>query len=131
MLSPKLSLVPAPLIIPIRDSRPCLGLPSNTSTYRIHLQFLYLRVPAHSTSPHYLSSTLINNYHPSRSLRSSNHHLLDVLRSKSVLSSRGLTGFRTVGPQIRNSHDSVQQRESIGVFRSKLETTLFQSAFSC
>ena len=75
---------------------------------------LAVLVPAHSTFPHYLSS-LINNYHPSRSLRSSNRHLLDVSRSKSILSSRGLTSFRTVGPQIRNSHDSVRQSEFISV----------------
>ena len=97
--------------------------------YRIQYKLAVLTFNARtSTSPYYLSS-LINNYHPSRSLRSSNRHLLDVPRSKSVFSSRG---FRTAGPQIWNNlPDSVRQSESINVFRTNLKTSLFQSAFSC
>jgi len=96
--------------------------------YRVQYKLAVLTFNARtSASPHYLSS-LINNYQPSRSLRSSNRHLLDVPRSKSVFSSRG---FRIAGPQIWNSlPDSVRQSETIGVFRSKLKTSLFQSAFS-
>ena len=97
--------------------------------YRIQYKLAVLTFNARtSTSPYYLSS-LINNYHPSRSLRSSNRHLLDVQRSKSVFSSRG---FRTGGPQIwSNFPDSVRLSESINVFRTNLKTSLFQSAFSC
>ena len=68
--------------------------------YRIQYKLAVLTFNAcTSSSPHYLSS-LINNYQPSRSLRSSNRHLFGVPRSKSVCSSRG---FCTAGPQIWNS----------------------------
>ena len=99
------------------------------AAYRIQYKLAVLTFNAHtSASPYYLSSLIIN-YHPSRSLRSSNRHLLDVPRSKSVFSSRG---FRTAGPQIWNNlPDSVRLSESINVFRTNLKTSLFQSAFSC
>ena len=112
MLSPKLSLAAASLIIPTVDS--LSNIEYNTVSlsnieYNTNLQFSP-SMPARRLPPHYLSS-LITNYHPPRSLRSSNRNLLDVPRSKSAFSNRG---FRTAGPQIWNSlPDSVCHSASI------------------
>ena len=82
----------------------------------VRMRSMYFRLPKW-----YLCS-LINDYRPSRSLRSSDLQLLTVPRSKSVFSSHG---FRITAPLIWNSlPDNVRKSEEIGAFRSRLKTTL-------
>ena len=97
--------------------------------YRVQYKLAVVTFKARTgTAPQYLCS-LINDYRPSRSLRSSDLQLLTVPRSKSVFSSHG---FRITAPLIWNSlPDNVRKSEEIGAFRSRLKTTLFMQAFNC
>ena len=97
--------------------------------YRVKYKLAVVTFKARTgTAPHYLCS-LINNYEPSRTLRSSDLQLLTVPRYKSVFSSHG---FRIAAPLIWNSlPDNVRKSEQIAVFRSRLKTTLFRQAFNC
>lgn len=83
-----------------------------------------------SSSPPYLAS-LVRPYTPSRDLRSSNTHLLTVLKYRLQIATRG---FRVAAPTTFNSlpHEShdVRTASSLSVFISRLKSFYFKSAFS-
>jgi hypothetical protein len=75
-----------------------------------------------SKEPIYLYS-LLSQYSPSRSLRSSNQNLLTQPRTHSVFGSRA---FRSCAPSIFNSLPcEIRSIQSVASFRAKLKTHLF------
>jgi hypothetical protein len=76
--------------------------------------------------PSYLHS-LLDNYIPSRNLRSEGQHLLRIPFRKSAAAGRS---FCFAAPTIWNSLDSsTRDATSIGTFKTRLKTELFNSAF--
>ena len=76
--------------------------------------------------PSYLHS-LLDNYIPSRSLRSEGQHLLRVPFRKSAAARRS---FCFAAPIIWNGlNSSTREAASIGTFKTRLKTELFNSAF--
>ena len=79
-----------------------------------------------SEQPSYLHS-LLDNYTPSRNLRSEGQHLLRVPFRKSAAARRS---FCFAAPTIWNSLSlSTREATSIGTFKTRLKTELFFSAF--
>jgi len=91
--------------------------------YRIQFKIASLTYKILSTQqPVYLYS-LLSNYLPTRSLRSSNSNLLTASRVSSVIGSRA---FRHCAPKIWNSLPlDVRLSKSVSTFRSKLKTYFF------
>ena len=79
------------------------------------------------TAPFYLHSLLVN-YQPTRTLRSSHEHLLDVPRTKTEIGSRA---FRVAGPVIWNSLPTHIRANDVSEarFKSMLKTLLFAAAY--
>ena len=76
--------------------------------------------------PSYLHS-LLDNYIPSRNLRSEGQHLLRIPFRKSAAARRS---FCFAAPTIWNSlKSSTRDATSIGTFKTRLKTELFNSAF--
>ena len=76
--------------------------------------------------PSYLHS-LLDNYTPSRNLRSEGQHLLRIPFRKSAAARRS---FCFAAPTIWNSlNSSTRDATSIGTFKTRLKTELFNSAF--
>ena len=76
-------------------------------------------------SPDYLKD-LISNYTPSRSLRSSNKNLL--IEAKNNLATFGDRSFSYAAPDVWNKlPEYVKSSESLGIFKKRLKTHLFQS----
>ena len=75
------------------------------------------------TAPHYLSS-LLTNYTPTRSLRSSDQNLLTIPNVKTKIGSRG---FRSSGPRLWNTLPvHLRSENTYSAFRSHLKTHLFR-----
>ena len=76
--------------------------------------------------PSYLHG-LLDNYTPSRNLRSEGQHLLRIPFRKSAAARRS---FCFAAPTIWNSlNSSTREATSIGTFKTRLKTELFLSAF--
>ena len=90
-----------------------------------HIQFKILTTvyrTLNGTAPQYLNS-LLTDYAPSRSLRSSNLNLLTVPNIKTKIGSRG---FRSSGPAMWNSLPaSLRTPNTYSAFCSQLKTHLF------
>lgn len=96
--------------------------------YRIHFKVLLLVYKAqHNLAPTYLTN-LLNHYLPTRTLRSSDSHLLSIPSSN--LRSMGDRAFSVAGPKLWNSLPlSIRQCPSLSTFKSSLKTHLFTLAF--
>lgn len=82
----------------------------------------------HGLSPEYLSS-LLQEYHPPRILRSSSKSLLTVPTMNSVTYSERTFSF--CAPTLRNSlPDSLKSAASLSSFKSALKTFLFRKFYS-
>ena len=78
------------------------------------------------TSPSY-NKSLIHNYQPSRTLRSSSSNLLQVPVSRK---SWGDRAFAHAGPTLWNSlPQSLKSQMSVAIFKGKLKTYLYNGAF--
>ena len=76
--------------------------------------------------PSYLHS-LLDNYIPSRNLRSERQHLLRIPFQKSATARRS---FAFAAPTVWNSlNSSTREATSIGILKTRLKTELFLSAF--
>ena len=81
----------------------------------------------HGLSPAYLSS-LLQEYHPPRSLRSSSKSLLTVSSMNSV--THGQRAFSFCAPRLRNTlPDSLKNAASLSSFKSALKTFLFRKFY--
>ena len=82
---------------------------------------------SHSTCELSNSHSLLDNYLPSRNLRSEGQHLLRIPFRKSAAARRS---FCFAAPTIWNSlKSSTRDATSIGTFKTRLKTELFNSAF--
>ena len=80
-----------------------------------------------SAAPGYLSS-LVSNYTPTRTLRSSSQNFLTAPRVKTVFGSRG---FRVAAPTVWNSlPDFLTSSNNIETFKRRLKTFYFTSVFT-
>ena len=81
----------------------------------------------HGLSPAYLSS-LLQEYHPPRSLRSSSESLLTVPTMNSV--THGQRAFSFCAPALRITlPDSLKNAASLSSFKSALKTFLFRKFY--
>ena len=98
-------------------------------TFRIDLKILLFVYKAlNKPAPQYLTN-LLCPYTPSRTLRSSDHCLLIVPRSR--LKKRGDCTFATAGPKLWNSLPLyIRLAPSISIFKTSLKTYLFSLAFN-
>ena len=79
-------------------------------------------------APPYLSQ-LLSEYHPVRTLRSSEDNLLSVPRAQ--LKQYGERSFSVAGPMLWNKLPlSVKTAPTLEIFRSRLKTHLFQVTYS-
>lgn len=92
---------------------------------RIHFKLATITYKALSISaPLYLHS-LLQHYHPARSLRSSNQQLITVPPSRTVFGSRS---FRCTAPSIWNSLPlHIRSSPSLSTFKRSLKTYLFSN----
>ncbi len=98
--------------------------------YRIDFNFFLLLVhrAVSCTAPQYLSD-LLTNYHPIRSLRSSDMGLLNVPKVKTK---SGKGGFSRCGAVLWNKLPADPRSvETLSSFKSGLKTLLFSCAFGC
>uniref|UniRef100_UPI003AAD7030 uncharacterized protein n=1 Tax=Centroberyx gerrardi TaxID=166262 RepID=UPI003AAD7030 len=97
--------------------------------YRIDYKNLLLTFKAlHNLAPTYLSD-LLQDYIPSRSLRSSSAGLLTIPTSR--LSTMGARAFSCTAPRLWNSlPPHIRQSATITSFKSHLKTHLFKLAYS-
>lgn len=98
-------------------------------SYRIDYKIAVLTFKClHGLAPAYLSN-LIEEYHPSRNLRSSSQKLL---KSKVVKFEKlGKKSFAFSGPQVWNSLPFYLRDEaSLDIFKKKLKTFYFEMAFN-
>ena len=95
--------------------------------YRINFKITTLMYKVRSSSqPVYLSS-LISDYAPIRSLRSTGPHILHTPRVKTVV---GLRAFLSSAPQVWNSLPAdIRECTTLLTFRRKLKTFYFNQAF--
>ena len=96
--------------------------------FRIDFKILLFVYKAlNNLAPQYLTD-LLCLYTPSRTLRSSDHCLLIVPRSR--LKKRGDRAFATAGPKLWNSLPLyIRLAPSVSIFKSSLKTFLFSLAF--
>lgn len=96
--------------------------------YRIDFKILlFVFKCLNGLAPRYLSDLLVT-YSPSRSLRSTDQHLLVVPKTKRKL--RGDRAFSVLGPRLWNELPLyIRQAESLLVFKSRLKTHMFSLAF--
>ena len=81
----------------------------------------------HGEGPSYLTS-LLQEYHPPRSLRSSNQQLLVVPKTNRKYGDRA---FSVAGPKLWNAlPDDIKTCNSVNSFKKSLKTHFFQLAFS-
>ena len=94
---------------------------------RVNFKIAVLAFKCRSNSaPPYLAN-LLTDYSPSRSLRSSDTHLLDVPRVKTAFGARA---FRSAAPTAWNSLPlALRASTSFPTFKQNLKTCLFQQAF--
>ena len=79
------------------------------------------------SEPSYLLE-LMEDYKPSRSLRSSQKQLLNIPRCRTKIASRA---FSVAAPSVWNSIEiEIRQSDSVASFKRKLKTRLFESSFS-
>ena len=79
------------------------------------------------SEPSYLLE-LMEDYKPSRSLRSSQKQLLNIPRRRTKIASRA---FSVAAPSVWNSIEiEIRQSDSVASFKRKLKTRLFESSFS-
>lgn len=97
--------------------------------YRIDFKILlFVYKSLNNQAPKYLSN-LISIHNPSRSLRSRDHHLLAVPRSR--LKRRGDRAFAVVGPKLWNTLPlHVKSASTLAEFKSLLKTHFFSNAFN-
>ena len=80
------------------------------------------------TGPEYLNE-LVTKYEPSRTLRSSDQHLLVAPKGQSKYGSRA---SMVIAPQLWNKLPfELRSIESFSCFKKQLKTHLFKSAFNC
>ena len=104
--------------------------PFNTGTFqRIKFKVLLLTYRAlNGLAPLYLT-TLLQKYTPPRSLRSAEHHLLNVPKTRLV--SAGDRAFAHAAPVLWNNLPiSIRSANSITQFKSSLKTLLFNEAYN-
>ena len=79
------------------------------------------------SEPSYLLE-LMDDYKPSRSLRSSQKQLLNIPRCRTKIASRA---FSVAAPSVWNSIEiEIRQSDIVASFKRKLKTRLFESSFS-
>ena len=88
---------------------------------------LYVYKALHGLAPIYLTE-LLHQYIPTRSLRSSTQHLLEVPSYR--LDTFGGRAFATAGPVLWNAlPGAIKTAASVDIFKKQLKTHLFQQTF--
>ncbi len=97
--------------------------------FHISYQILLLAYKAlNDLAPAYLTNRL-SRYNPTRSLKSQNSGLLEVLRIET--STKGGRTFSHLAPELWNSlPDDVRGLDTRSLFKSRLKTHLFSQAFT-
>jgi len=89
---------------------------------------LYTYKALHRLAPEYISE-LIEEYIPTRTLRSASQSLLKVPLSRT--STYGSRSFRVTAPQLWNAlPDQLKLAPTLGTFKKHLKTYLFKKAFN-